>query len=64
MAGSVSLEGVSMDGKASTATNAFHTQAVSMALAMNRGSASVKPTGAASSAIKVSGTHREPRVKL
>ncbi|KAH0621871.1 hypothetical protein JD844_023572 [Phrynosoma platyrhinos] len=44
--------GVSMDGKANTVTNAFHTQAVSMALAMNRGSVSVKPTGVASSAIK------------
>lgn len=42
-----------MDGKASTAINAFHTRAVSMALATNRGNVSVKPTGVANSAIKV-----------
>lgn len=47
------FEGVSMDGKASTAINAFHTRAVSMALATNRGNVSVKPTGVANSAIKV-----------
>lgn len=47
------FEGVSTDGKASTAISAFLTRAVSMALATNRGNASVRPTGVASSAIKV-----------
>lgn len=42
-----------MAGKASTAISAFHTQAVSMVPAMNHGNVSVKPTGVASSAIKV-----------
>lgn len=46
-------EGVSMDGKASTVISAFHTRDVSMALALNHGSASVKPTGVVSSVTKV-----------
>lgn len=46
-------EGVSMDGKASTAISAFRTQDVSMALALNHGNVSVKPTGVASSVTKV-----------
>lgn len=44
--------GVNMDGKASTVISAFHTQDVSMALALNHGSASVKPTGVVSSVTK------------
>lgn len=46
-------EGVSMDGKASTVISAFRTRDVSMALALNHGSASVKPTGVVSSVTKV-----------
>lgn len=46
-------QGVSTDGKASTVISAFHTQDVSMALALNHGNASVKPTGVVSSATKV-----------
>lgn len=46
-------EGVSMDGKASTVISAFHTQDVSMALALNHGNASVKPTGVVNSVTKV-----------
>lgn len=42
-----------MDGKASTVISAFHTQDVSMALALNHGNASVKPTGVVSSVTKV-----------
>ncbi|KAF4802579.1 Protein jagged-1 [Turdus rufiventris] len=45
-------KGVSMDGKASTVISAFHTRDVSMALALNHGNASVKPTGVVSSVTK------------
>lgn len=45
--------GASMVGRACTVTSASHTQGASTAPVMSPGSASVRPTGVASSATKV-----------